>query len=225
MRDKSYLDWPFFDAKHRALAAALEDWAARHLPGLIDHRDIDGSCRALVAALGKDRWLDHAVPGDSGFDLRSLCLIREILASHSALADFAFAMQGLGTGAITLFGTPAQKAALLNGARSGKTLTAFALSEPEAGSDVAAMKSAATPAPGGFELTGIKCWISNGGIAGQYIVFARDEERYTAFAVAGDNPGLSIVKRQETISPHPLAMLEFRNCRVREDAVIGGRGN
>jgi acyl-CoA dehydrogenase len=111
MRDKSYLDWPFFDAKHRVLAAALEDWAARHLSSLIDHGDIDGSCRALVAALGKDRWLDHAVPGDGGFDLRSLCLIREILASHSALADFAFAMQGLGTGAITLFGTPAQKAA------------------------------------------------------------------------------------------------------------------
>ena len=225
MRDKSYLDWPFFEARHRELADALESWAARHIAGLIDHRNVDNSCRALVAALGKDEWLDHAVPAKGGFDLRSLCLIREILAYHSALADFAFAMQGLGTGAITLFGTPEQKQRLLGKARSGKELTAFALSEPEAGSDVAAMQTAASEAGNGFALNGIKSWISNGGIAGQYVVFARDEGRHTAFVVSNGNPGFSVIKRLETISPHPLAMLKFEDCRVGEDAVIGGRGN
>src|ERR1700754_873516 len=117
MRDRSYLDWPFFDARHRALAEALEQWAARHVPELIDHHDIDGSCRALVAALGREGLLEQAVPSGGKFDLRSLCLIREILAYHAALADFAFAMQGLGTGAITLFGSPAQKEKFLGGAR------------------------------------------------------------------------------------------------------------
>ena len=225
MRDKSYLDWPFFEARHRALAEALDDWAARHVPKLIDHHDIDGSCRALAAALGRDGWLEHAVPSDGKFDLRSLCLIRETLAYHAALADFAFAMQGLGTGAITLFGSPEQKEKLLGGARSGRELTAFALSEPDAGSDVAAMQTMASEISGGFELNGTKSWISNGGIAGQYVVFARDAGRHTAFVVAGDNPGLSITKRLETISPHPLATLRFENCRVDGNAVIGGRGN
>lgn len=225
MRDRSYLDWPFFDARHRALAEALEGWAARHVPGLIDHQDIDGSCRALAAALGRDGWLEHAVPSDGRFDLRSLCLIRESLAYHAALADFAFAMQGLGTGAITLFGSAPQRQALLGGARAGRELTAFALSEPEAGSDVAAMQTAATEAGNGYELNGVKSWISNGGIAGQYVVFARDQGRYTAFVVASDNPGFSVAARLETISPHPLATLRFEHCRVGDDAVIGGRGN
>ena len=225
MRDTTYLDWPFFDASHRALAMALEGWAARHVPALIDHRDIDASCRALVAALGRDGWLEHAVPSGGRFDLRSLCLIRETLAYHAALADFAFAMQGLGTGAITLFGSPAQKEKLLDGARGGSMLAAFALSEPDAGSDVGAMQTAASQVKGGFELDGTKSWISNGGIAGQYVVFARDEGRHTAFVVASDNSGLSVAERLETISPHPLATLTFEKCRVGEDAVIGGRGN
>jgi acyl-CoA dehydrogenase len=225
MRDRSYLDWPFFDARHRALAEALDGWAARHVSLLIDRHDIDGSCRALVAMLGRDGWLEHAVPSNGKFDLRSLCLIRETLAYHAALADFAFAMQGLGTGAITLFGSPAQKEKLLEEARSGSELTAFALSEPEAGSDVAAMQTAAVEVPGGFELSGTKSWISNGGIAGQYVVFARDQGRHTAFVVASDNPGFSVAERLETISPHPLATLRFEKCRLREDAVIGGRGN
>lgn len=225
MRDSFYLDWPFFDARHRTLAAALDDWAARHLPGLIDHHDIDGSCRALVAALGQGQWLIHAVPVEGAFDLRSLCLIRETLAYHAALADFAFAMQGLGTGAITLFGDPAQKETLLTDARRGHELAAFALSEPDAGSDVAAMQTVAKKISDGFELTGMKSWISNGGIAGQYVVFARDEGRHTAFVVRGDNPGLSMAQRQEVLAPHPLALLKFENCRIGEEAVIGGRGN
>jgi acyl-CoA dehydrogenase len=225
MRDRSYLDWPFFEPGHRALAEALDSWAEKRLPALIDHHDIDGSCRSLAAALGEDRWLHHAVPAEGGFDLRSLCLIRETLAYHAALADFVFAMQGLGTGAITLFGTPTQKEKLLDEARRGRELTAFALSEPDAGSDVAAMQTGARAVPGGFALDGVKSWISNGGIAGQYVVFARDEGRHTAFVVAGDNPGLSIARRIDTIAPHPLATLKFDNCRVGEDAVIGGRGN
>jgi len=225
MRDRSYLDWPFFDDRHRALASALDSWAQERLPALIDHHDIDGSCRAVAAALGEDQWLHHAVPATGGFDLRSLCLIRETLAYHAALADFVFAMQGLGTGAITLFGTPEQKTKLLDQARSGRQLTAFALSEPNAGSDVAAMQTSARATTGGFELNGTKSWISNGGIAGQYVVFARDEGRHTAFVVSGDNPGLSIAKRIDTIAPHPLAILRFENCRVGEDAVVGGRGN
>jgi acyl-CoA dehydrogenase len=225
MRDRSYLDWPFFEAKHRAFADRLEAWAAHNVPGLVDHHDIDGSCRALAAALGRDGWLEHAVPSDGKFDLRSLCLIRESLAYHAALADFAFAMQGLGTGAITLFGSASQRQALLTGARSGRELTAFALSEPEAGSDVAAMQTAATEVKDGFALNGTKSWISNGGIAGQYVVFARDQGRHTAFVVASSNPGLSVAARPQTISPHPLATLRFENCHVNEDAVIGGRGN
>ena len=225
MRDRSYLDWPFFDARHRTLAGELENWAARLVPDLIDHRDIDGSCRKLAVALGRDGWLEHAVPSGGKFDLRSLCLVREILAYHAALADFAFAMQGLGTGAITLFGSPDQKRDLLGGARSGAMLTGFALSEPEAGSDVAAMQTVAKEAGGGFELNGTKSWISNGGIAGQYVVFARDGERHTAFVVKGDNPGLSVARRQETISPHPLAMLRFEKCHVGQSAIVGGRGN
>jgi len=225
MRDKSYLDWPFLDASHRDLAENIEGWAARHVRGLIDHRDIDGSCRALAAAMGRDGWLEHAVPSGGGFDVRSLCLMREILAYHAALADFAFAMQGLGTGAITLFGSPAQKSSLLAGARAGRVLVAFALSEPEAGSDVAAMRTTATEIDGDFEINGTKSWISNGGIAGQYVLFARDGGRHSAFVVAGDNPGLVVAKRQETISPHPLALLRFEKCRVGQGAVIGGRGN
>ncbi len=226
LSDKSYLAWPWFEDRHRELAAQLQDWAAAKLPALLgDHRDPDASCRKVVAALGEAGWLDLAVPGEgAGFDLRSICLAREILARHAALADFAFAMQGLGTASITLFGTPQQRARWLPGARSGRHLTGFALSEPDAGSDVAAMGTRAREAPGGFRLSGIKTWISNGGIADQYVMFARDGEKYTAFAVAADAPGLKLVERIEIIAPHPMATLQFDDCFVPEDAVIGGRG-
>ena len=225
MGDESYLNWPFFEKRHRALAARLDIWATDHLPGLIDHADIDGSSRSLAAALGQAGFLEHAVPREAPFDVRSLCLIREKLAYHAGLADFAFAMQGLGTAAINLFGSPAQRAQWLDAARSGTRLAAFALSEPDAGSDVAAMKTRATPASGGFHLNGTKTWISNGGIAGQYVVFACDEERHSAFAVGGDAPGFSVVRRIEAMAPHPMAMIRFENCFVPDDAVIGGRGN
>ena len=174
--------------------------------------------------MGEAGWLDLAVPRDGdGFDLRSICLAREILARHAALADFAFAMQGLGTGAITLFGTPEQRAQWLPGPRRGLHLTGFALSEPDAGSDVAAMQMTAREVSGGFQLDGVKTWISNGGIADQYVVFARDGAKFSAFVVAADSPGLSVVERIPVIAPHPMATLKFDHCLVPQEAMIGDR--
>jgi acyl-CoA dehydrogenase len=224
--DTSYRTWPWFDEAHRQLAARLETWAAAELPVLLgDHQDVDAICRRLVSALGKAGLLDLAVPRDGdGFDLRSICLAREILARHAALADFAFAMQGLGTGAITLFGTPEQRTRWLPGPREGRHLTGFVLSEPDAGSDVAAMRMTAQEVPSGFRLDGVKTWISNGGIADQYVVFAKDGPKYTAFALTADAPGLIVAERIDVIAPHPLATLKFDNCLVPPDAVIGERG-
>ena len=224
--DTSYRAWPWFDDQHRRFADRLEEWAAASLPGLLgDHKDVDAMCRRLVLALGEAGWLGPAVPKDGdGFDLRSICLAREILARHAALADFAFAMQGLGTGAITLFGTPAQRQRWLADPRAGRHLTGFALSEPNAGSDVAAMQMTAREASGGFHLAGVKTWISNGGIADQYVVFAKDGPKYTAFVLAADTPGLSVAERIDVIAPHPLATLQFDNCHVSPEAVIGERG-
>jgi acyl-CoA dehydrogenase len=224
--DKSYLGWPFFESRHRDLADAMARWAATHTGSPAEgHDDADAVCRRLVAAMGKDGWLHYAVPPEGeSFDLRALCLIREILARHCGLADFAFAMQGLGTASLTLFGTPAQRAQWLPGPRNGTILTGFALSEVQAGSDVAAMQMTARPVPGGFVLDGAKTWISNGGMAGQYVVFARDDAKYTAFVLGADTPGLTVGGRIDVIAPHPMASLEFRDCFVPEEAVIGPRG-
>lgn len=230
MPDRSFLDWPFFGPEHRALADRAEAWAAATIPGLVDHDDVDGTCRALVAAMGPAGFLDYAVPVDGRFDVRSLCLLRETFARHDGLADFAFAMQGLGTGTITIGGSPAQKAALLPAARAGTCLAAFALTEPMAGSDVAEMALAATPAGNDtIQLDGEKTWISNGGIAGHYVVFARTSEApgargISAFSVPADTPGLSIVERLHTIAPHPLARLRFEGCRVPATNRIGPAG-
>jgi len=226
MSDTSYRTWPWFDDRHRQFADRLEAWVAAELPVLLgDHKDVDAICRRLVAALGDAGWLDVAVPKDGeGFDLRAICLAREVLARHAALADFAFAMQGLGTGAITLFGTAAQRQRWLPGPRGGRHLTGFALSEPEAGSDVAAMQMTAREDAGGFRLDGVKTWISNGGIADQYVVFAKDGPKYTAFVLAADTPGLTVAERIDVVAPHPLATLRFENCVVPPEAVIGERG-
>jgi acyl-CoA dehydrogenase len=224
--DLSYRTWPWFGDQHRRFADRLEEWAVSALPELLgDHKDVDALCRRLVLALGEAGWLDVAVPKDGdGFDLRSICLAREILARHAALADFAFAMQGLGTGAITLFGTQAQRQRWLTDPRAGRHLTGFALSEPNAGSDVAAMQMTVRETSGGFRLDGVKTWISNGGIADQYVVFAKDGPKYTAFVLAADTPGLEVVERIDVIAPHPLAALRFDNCHVSPEAVIGERG-
>ena len=195
MPDTSFLTWPFFEDRHRTLATSLEDWASRHL-AKIDHSDTDAACRDLVTALGRDGWLEHAAvdPDSTGkLDVRTLCLIRETLARHDGLADFSFAMQGLGTGAISLFGTQAQRAEWLPKIRNGTAISAFALTEPQSGSDMANSTMTATLDGDSYVLNGDKTWISNGGIADVYTVFARTGDgrgalRLSAFVVPADTP-------------------------------------
>lgn len=227
MSDRAYLDWPFFEPKHRELADALEGWCARHLP--VDHGDVDAACRGLVAALGEGGWLRHsgAAAGER-LDVRTLCLIRETLARHDGLADFAFAMQGLGMGAVTLFGTPDQQEWLTR-TRAGRAISGFALTEPGAGSDVANTAMTATRAGGDYVLNGEKTYISNGGIADVYVVFARTGEGpgakgLSAFLVPADAAGLEVAERIEVVAPHPLARLRFSDVRAPEGARIGAGG-
>lgn len=175
MSDKTFLQWPFFEGKHRVLSEELENWADAHLAD-VDHGDTDAACRHLVTALGEAGFLQHSGAPDGRLDVRSLCLIRETLARHDGLADFAFAMQGLGTGAISLFGTDAQKAQWLPKTRSGQAISAFALTEPQSGSDVANSTMTATDDGDAYVLDGEKTWISNGGIADVYTLFARTGE-------------------------------------------------
>ncbi|MEO8808572.1 MAG: acyl-CoA dehydrogenase family protein [Burkholderiaceae bacterium] len=226
MSDTHYLDWPFFEAKHRALAHELDAWATQHVPH--EHGpDVDEACRSLVRSLGAGGWLRHAV-GDT-IDTRAICLIRETLARHSGLADFAFAMQGLGSGAISLAGTPEQKQRYLTRVALGEAIAAFALSEPEAGSDVAAMACAARADADHYVLDGEKTWISNGGIADFYVVFARSGEAagargISAFIVDAGTPGFEIAERIHVIAPHPLARLRFTNCRIPASQRVGAPG-
>jgi len=232
MPDSSFLHWPFFEDRHRALAEKLEAWAVANLAH-VNHHDVDGACRDLVARLGRDGFLQHTAPGDTeaeAIDVRTLALVRETLARHAGLADFAFAMQGLGAGPISLFGTPAQRAAWLPKTRSGRAIAAFALSEAASGSDVANISTVATRDGDGYVIDGEKTWISNGGIADLYIVFARTGEApgargLSAFIVEGSNPGLSVAERIEVIAPHPLARLSFKQCRVPAAALIGKAGD
>lgn len=226
MADKSYLTWPFFEDRHRAWAERVEAEAARLT---IDHGDTDAACRTLVARLGERELLDCTASEAGRLDVRMLCLAREHLARHDGLADFAFAMQGLGTGAISLFGTAAQKRAWLPLTRAGKAIAAFALTEPGSGSDVAASSMSAVRDGDGYILNGEKTWISNGGIADLYTLFARTGEApgakgLSAFLVTPDLPGFELVERLETIAPHPLARLRFTDCRVPADAMIGAPG-
>lgn len=228
MADRSFLDWPFFEDRHRELAGALEAWCGAHL-GSVDHGDTDAACRALVAMLGQGGWLKHSGAMAGALDVRTLCLIRETLARHDGLADFAFAMQGLGTGALSLFGTDHQKEEWLTRTREGRAISAFALTEPQSGSDVANSTMQAEADGDGFVLNGEKTWISNGGIADVYTVFARTGEGpgargLSAFVVPAGLPGFEVVERLETIAPHPLARLRFDGVRVPGSALIGQRG-
>ncbi len=231
MADRTYLDWPFFEPRHKALADEAESWAAANVAALVDHRDVDESCRRLVAAMGEAGFLGYAVPKDGRFDVRSLCILRETFARFDGLADFAFAMQGLGSGAITLAADASIGDRVLPGVRAGETIAAFALTEPEAGSDVAQIALSAKPEGNDtIVLDGEKTWISNGGIAGHYVVFARTGEAdgargLSAFSVPADTPGLSIAERLETIAPHPLARLRFDNCRIPATNRIGKGGD
>jgi acyl-CoA dehydrogenase len=220
------------------LARELRDWARDNVPKLAEHAhardDVDAACRRLVAALGASGWLEYAVTSPHGgrlpvLDVRSLALIRETLAYHSGLADFAFAMQGLGTGSIALYGSGEQKQRYLPGTAAGTRIAAFALSEPEGGSDVAAMRTTARREGNQFVIDGRKTWISNGGIADHYVLFARTGEApgakgLSAFIVDADAEGLSIEQRIDVIAPHPLATLRFERCRVSPAALLGEPG-
>jgi acyl-CoA dehydrogenase len=229
MPDRSFLRWPFFEDRHRDHAERLEAWCAANLP--VSHHDVDAACRALVKLLGRDGWLKPTATDTSDpkpLDVRTLCLTRETLARHDGLADFAFAMQGLGTGAISLFGTPEQQR-WLEMTRAGKAIAAFALSEPRSGSDVANMDMSATREGDHYVLGGEKTWISNGGIADLYVIFARSGEApgakgISAFLVPADTKGLNCAERLEVIAPHPLARLAFENVRVPASAMIGKPG-
>jgi len=229
--DKSFLHWPFFDDAHREYAAKMDAWASTHL-GAVDHHDVDDACRKLVKALGQGGFLAHTAPATENdkLDVRTLALSRETLARHSGLADFAFAMQGLGAGPISLFGSAAQRDAWLPKTRAGEAIAAFALSEAASGSDVANITTAAKRDGDSYVIDGEKTWISNGGIADLYVVFARTGEApgakgLSAFIVEGANPGLSIAERIEVIAPHPLARIAFNNCRVPASALIGKPGD
>lgn len=229
MADKSFLDWPFLEPRHKDLAGRLDDWAGTTLAG-IDHADTDAACRALVRDLGAAGWLERtgAQHGET-LDVRGLCLTRETLARHDGLADFAFAMQGLGTGAISLFGSPAQKDEWLPLTRTGQAISAFALTEPQSGSDVANSTMTATRDGDDYVLNGEKTWISNGGIADVYTLFARTGEApgargLSAFVLPAGLPGFEIAERLETIAPHPLATLRFTDCRLPAAAMLGAPG-
>ncbi|HET9646452.1 MAG TPA: acyl-CoA dehydrogenase family protein [Burkholderiaceae bacterium] len=234
MSDASYLDWPFFDDRHRHLARELDAWAAANVPNVHGY-DVDAECRALVRSLGQAGWTAHAVAGTryggatDVIDTRAICLIRETLARHSGLADFAFAMQGLGSGAISLAGTAEQKSRHLPSVARGDAIAAFALSEPEAGSDVAAMSCVARTDGDHYVLHGEKTWISNGGIADIYVLFVRTGEApgargISAFIVEAGTPGFDIAERINVIAPHPLARLRFTNCRIPASQRIGAPG-
>lgn len=235
MSDKAYLEWPFLGPEHRALEKALDAWVVGADISAGRGSGVDEECRALVRRLGDAGWLRHAVGGTAyggiadSLDVRTLCLIRETLARHDGLADFAFAMQGLGSGAISLFGSAVQKEAWLPRVARGEAIPAFALSEPQAGSDVAALACAAVRDGNDYVLDGEKTWISNGGIADFYVVFARTGEApgargISALLVDAEAPGLAIAQRIDVMAPHPLARLRFDGCRIPASCLIGEPG-
>ena len=236
MSDKTFLDWPFLEDHHRDLARDLDQWASENIPAITEteaaHADLDGTCKTLVRELGNAGWCKYAVPAAYGgvhekLDVRSLCLIRETLARYSGLADFCFAMQGLGTGAISTFGSEELKQRYLPQIASGEKIAAFALSETDAGSDVAAMQSVFSPAANGLRLNGEKTWISNGGIADIYTVFAResaDSKKITAAVIDASNKGFSVKKRIDVIASHPLATIGINDLEVSTKKILGEPG-
>jgi acyl-CoA dehydrogenase len=230
----NHWDWPFLEPRHKALASELERWAGSHLKD-VPGDDLDAACRHLVRKLGQAGWLKYAIGGVAygamadTIDTRAICLIRETLARESGLADFAFAMQGLGSGAITLFGSAGQKEKYLPPVAEGSAIAAFALSELDAGSDVASLQCTAVRDGDAYVLNGSKTWISNGGIANFYVVFARTGEAagsrgISAFVVDATTPGFEIAERIEIIAPHPLGRLEFNDCRISREQLLGTSG-
>ena len=233
------MEWPFFDDSHREFAEKLRDWAIKEIQPLENkepngNEELDHLCREFVKKLGIGGWLQYCVPSSHGgalesFDVRTLALTREILGYYSGLADFSFAMQGLGSGAITLFGSEEQKDSYLPKVASGERIGAFAISEASGGSDVAAMKTTAELSGNEYCINGSKTWISNAGIADFYVLFARTNDApgsrgISAFVINSDTPGLSISERINVIAPHPLGTLEFKNCKIPTTNMIGNSG-
>ena len=235
MADQSFLTWPFFDDSHRKLASDIHAWCDLEMPDLVSNEtdDVNAACRLIASRLGQAGWLRYAVPKAFGgatekLDVRSLCIIRETLARYSGLADFVFALQGLGSGPISQQGSEKLKQKYLPNVAAGKSIAAFAISEVNAGSDLAAMTTTARKDGRGYVINGEKTWISNGGIAAHYLVFCRfpelGEKSFIALVVDENNPGLTVGKPIKVIAPHPLATLTFKNCRVSGDSVIGKPG-
>lgn len=231
MNDMTYL--PFFDAVHRDLSSDLRQWASSHFSSRVHTGDVDETCRSYVKKLGADGWLRHCVPASAGgiaevIDSRSICLMRQGLGYVDGLADFAFAMQGLGSGPISLFGTPEQREQYLPGVAQGRSISAFALSEPTAGSDAAAMTTTAIREGDAYRLNGTKTWISNAGIADFYTVFARtendDAQGVTAFVIDANTPGFRVSERFDVCAPHPIGTLSFEDCVIPVGQRIGDPG-
>ncbi|MDA0708031.1 MAG: acyl-CoA dehydrogenase family protein [Proteobacteria bacterium] len=233
--DQTYLEWPFFESHHRELALNLEKWACDHIDPFTDHTDVDAACSEILKRLADGGWLKYVVPKAYGgifneLDVRSLCIIRETLARHDGLADFVFAMQGLGSGTITLFGSEKLKQDYLTAVATGKKVAAFALTELESGSDVANLGTTATDMGDHYCINGAKTLISNGGIADYYTLFARTGEAsgakgITAMILDADTEGLEIVERIEAIAPHPMATLKFNNCKIPKAKMLGDAGS
>lgn len=235
MIDQSYLDWPFFQQHHRELAVNLEQWCCQQLDNIIDHSDVDAACADILRRLAEGGWLAYAIPKAYGgvfeqLDVRSLCIIRETLARHDGLADFVFAMQGLGSGTISLFASEAIRHQYLSAVAKGEKVAAFALTELESGSDVANMATTAVDKGDHYLVNGTKTFISNGGIADYYTLFARTGEApgakgLSAMIIDVDTEGLEITERIEVIAPHPLATLSFNNCKISKDKLLGNPGD
>lgn len=236
--DSTFLDWPFFSAEHRELARELRDWAAQHIAPLTDHGPdnaaLDERCRQLAHLLGSAGWLRHTVAGEHGaagaLDVRSLCLCRETLAYTSGLADFVFAMQGLGTGSVSLYGNEILQKKYLPAVAAGKAIAAFAVSEPGAGSDLGSITTTATRDGDDYLVNGVKTWISNAGIADHYVVLARTGEAtgakgLSAFVVDASSKGLTVAERITVSAPHPLGTLRFEDCRVSGSQMLAGPGD
>jgi acyl-CoA dehydrogenase len=232
MADRTYLDWPFFDDAHRGMAGQLTSWRDRELSGTHDP-DPAVACRGYVAQLGAAGWLKHVVPRAYGgaldtFDVRSICLIRETLGYASGLAEFAFAMQGLGSGPISLFGSESLKRRYLPGVAAGTSIAAFAISEANAGSDLSAMQTTARRDGEHIVVNGEKTWISNAGIASHYVVFCRwpegGDRSFVALVVDAGTPGLTVSGPIDVMAPHPLGTLTFNDCRVAAGAIVGEPG-
>src|SRR5215472_17234160 len=239
MTGSSHLDWPFLESRHKALATELDLWAGRVLRDEPGHRPsvraVDDACRRLVRQLGEGGWLKYAIGGTAygasadTIDTRAVCLVRETLARHSGLADFAFAMQGLGSGAISIFGSHEQKQRYLPCVVKGTAIAASAISEPDAGSDVAALQCTARKEGDSYVINGEKTWISNGGIADFYVLFVRTSEEagakgISALIVDAGTPGLEIAERIEVMAAHPLARLRLKDCRVPAAQRLGDQG-